>query len=89
MKDNDLDIKDDDFKDLNFEEAINRLQEIVDKLEAGGLSLDESLGKFTEGVKLVKFCNKELNKAEKKIEIVLKDEEEFTDIVSFQDEEEQ
>lgn len=69
--------------ELKFEEALERLEEIVEKLESGGLTLDESLEKFSEGVKLVKFCNKELNKAEKKIELVLREDDGFGDIVPF------
>ncbi len=74
-------------ENINFEEAMDKLEKIVEKLETGGLSLEDSLEKFTEGVELVKFCNKELNKAEKKIEIVLKEDEEYGDIVPFESEE--
>lgn len=69
--------------ELNFEEAIERLEEIVENLETGGLSLNESLEKFTEGIKLIQFCNKELNKAEKKIELAKKEGNEFTRIVPY------
>ena len=58
----------------SFEKALEELEEIVDKLEEGGLSLDESLGFFEKGVKLARFLRAELDKAEKKIEILLKDE---------------
>ncbi|MFW6006517.1 MAG: exodeoxyribonuclease VII small subunit [Bacillota bacterium] len=74
--------------DLNFEEAINQLEKIVQKLESGGLNLNDSLEKFNEGVKLIKFCNKELDQAEKKVEKVIKEDEEYGDIVPFQFEEE-
>ena len=70
---------------MDFEKAIKNLEEIVNKLESGGLSLDQSLAKFTEGVKLVKFCNKRLDRAEKKIELVLKEDEEYSDTVPFED----
>ena len=70
-------------EDLNFEEAINKLEIIVDELESGGLNLDKSLEKFVNGVELVKYCNKELNRAEEKIEKVLKEDEEYKDIVPF------
>jgi len=62
-------------KDLNFEKALKDLEETVEKLEQGDLSLDESLKLFEKGVKLAKFLRKELEKAEKKVEILLKDEE--------------
>jgi exodeoxyribonuclease VII small subunit len=61
-------------KDLNFEKALADLEEIVDKLEKGGLSLNESLGLFEKGVKLARFLRSELEKAEKKVEILLKNE---------------
>jgi exodeoxyribonuclease VII small subunit len=59
----------------SFEEALQELEEIVGKLEGGELSLDASLELFETGVKLTKFLRKELEKAEKKIDILLKDEE--------------
>jgi exodeoxyribonuclease VII small subunit len=59
---------------LNFEKALADLENIVEKLEKGGLSLNESLALFEKGVKLAKFLRQELGKAEKKVEILLKDE---------------
>lgn len=61
-------------KELNFEKALKDLETTVEKLEQGDLSLDESLEFFEKGVKLAKFLRKELEKAEKKVEILLKDE---------------
>jgi exodeoxyribonuclease VII small subunit len=58
----------------NFEKALAELEEIVAKLEKGGLSLNESLALFEKGVKLARFLREELDKAEKKTEILLKDE---------------
>jgi len=72
---------------LKFEDALNRLEEIVNNLESGGLTLDKALKTFEEGVKLIKFCNQELNKAEKKIEIVLQEDEEYTRVVPYVEEE--
>jgi len=57
----------------SFEKALEELEDIVAKLEQGGLSLDESLGLFEKGVKLSRYLRKELDRAEKKIEILLKD----------------
>ncbi|MFW6021930.1 MAG: exodeoxyribonuclease VII small subunit [Halanaerobiaceae bacterium] len=75
-------------EDIKFEEALTRLEDIVNKLEDGGLPLDKSLETFTEGIKLIKLCNKELNEAEKKIEKVLMEDGQYTDTVSFHQEEE-
>ena len=51
-------------KELNFEGAMERLEEIVDSLESGSCPLEESLSLFEEGVKLVKLCNKKLEGVE-------------------------
>jgi exodeoxyribonuclease VII small subunit len=61
-------------KDLNFEKALADLENIVQKLEKGGISLSESMGLFEKGVKLARFLRGELEKAEKRVEILLKDE---------------
>jgi len=58
----------------SFEKALAELEKIVEKMEEGGLSLNESLALFENGVKLARFLRGELDKAEKKIEILLKDE---------------
>lgn len=58
----------------NFEKALVELEGIVDKLEGGDLKLNESLGLFEKGVKLARYLRNELDKAERKIEILLKDE---------------
>lgn len=60
--------------DLSFEKALAELENIVSKLEEGGLPLNESLSLFEKGVKIAKFLREELEKAEKKTEILLKDE---------------
>ena len=60
--------------DLSFEKALAELENIVSKLEEGGLPLNESLSLFEKGVKMARFLREELEKAEKKTEILLKDE---------------
>ena len=55
----------------NFEEAMARLEKFTRELEEGELSLEQSLKKFDEGVRLAEFCGKTLNEAEKKVEILL------------------
>ena len=69
--------------EMKFEQALEKLEDIVKQLEEGGLSLNKSLETFTEGIKLVKFCNNELNNAEKKIEMVLNEEGGYSDIVPY------
>jgi exodeoxyribonuclease VII small subunit len=61
----------------NFEDSIKKLEEIVTELENGNLSLDESVNKFEEGMKISKQCNKILEEAEKKITILLENDGEL------------
>jgi exodeoxyribonuclease VII small subunit len=56
-----------------FEDAFQKLEAIVKKLEEGNLGLEESLKAFEEGVRLSRFCSKKLDEAEKKVEILLKE----------------
>lgn len=55
-----------------FEEAMKRLEEIVQGLEGGELSLENSLEIFEEGMKLVSFCSNKLEEAEKKVTMLVK-----------------
>ncbi len=55
-----------------FEDALNKLERIVSKLEEGDIPLEESLKLFEEGIRLSRFCNQKLDEAEKKVEILLK-----------------
>ncbi len=56
---------------MPFEKAMERLQLIVKKMEAGELSLEESLRQFEEGVSLARQCQAQLSDAEKKVEILM------------------
>lgn len=58
-------------KELTFEKAMDRLEEIVSLLESGDSPLDESLSLFEEGVKLVKLCNSQLEKAESSVKMLI------------------
>ena len=53
---------------MNYSESMKRIEEIVTALEAGGISLDETLKMFEEGAKLLKECQQELEQAEIKID---------------------
>ncbi|MCI8361659.1 MAG: exodeoxyribonuclease VII small subunit [Clostridia bacterium] len=59
---------------INFEESIQKLENIAIELEKGELSLEESLTKFEEGMKLSKQCNEIIENAEKKITVLLEKE---------------
>ena len=61
-------------KAKTFEEALRELEEIVNRLEHGDLPLEEALQFFEEGVKLSRYCHTKLDEAQKRVEILLKDE---------------
>jgi len=54
-----------------FETALARLEEITEELENGDLSLENSLKKFDEGIKLAGFCSEQLSEARAKVEMLL------------------
>ena len=56
---------------INFEKTFTELEELVKKMEAGDLSLEESLKYFERGILLTKNCQQALNKAEQKVRILL------------------
>ena len=62
-------------EELKFEEAIKKLEDIAKVLETGELGLDESVAKFEEGMNLSKTCTKMLDEAEKKINILINNED--------------
>lgn len=59
----------------SFEEALAELEQIVSKLEKGEISLEESIANFQQGIELSRYCASKLDEAEKKISILLQDEE--------------
>lgn len=58
--------------EIKFEDALKRLEDIVGELERGDLSLDNSLAKYEEGIKLSVICTRKLEAAKKKIETLIK-----------------
>lgn len=69
-----------------FEEALRRLEDIVKKMETGDMTLEESLKAFEEGIKLARLCSRRLDEAERRVEVLLKQEEELV-VKHFQVEE--
>ena len=59
-------------KEVSFEDNMKKLEEIATELEKGDLDLDSSVKKFEEGMKISKECNEMLEKAEKKITMLIK-----------------
>ena len=60
-----------------FEEALGRLEDIVKSMEAGDMTLEESLKAFEEGIKLARLCSRKLDEAERRVEILLKQEDDL------------
>ncbi len=60
-------------KEISFEKALEKLEKVVEELEAGDLSLDDSLKKYEEGIKLARACQQKLDKAKQRIEELEKD----------------
>ena len=55
---------------LNFESAMQRLEEIVEEMESGKMPLEDLIVRYEEGMKLVKICQERLTSAEQRIEII-------------------
>jgi exodeoxyribonuclease VII small subunit len=58
-----------------FEEALKKLQDLVEKLEKGDLPLEEAMECFSEGIRISQFCHNKLEEAEKRVEMLLKDQQ--------------
>lgn len=69
----------------NFELSIEQLEKIVTELESGELSLEDSMKKFEEGIKLSKLCSKMLDETEQKIMMLVKNSNDQISEVPFQD----
>jgi exodeoxyribonuclease VII small subunit len=59
-------------KKQSFDNALKRLEEIVEQIESGQLGLEESLARFEEGVKISVFCQEELQKTDGKVSLLIK-----------------
>ncbi len=59
--------------EISFESSLEELESLVEKLEKGQLTLDESLGIFERGMKLARICNQKLSKAERQIEVLIEE----------------
>ena len=74
---------------LSFEEAMSKLEKIVQELENGDLPLEQAMEKFEEGIQLSKFCSGKLDETERKITILLQDQNGRTVEKPFPDEAEE
>lgn len=69
--------------EMKFEEALKKLEKIVGDLENGNIPLEEALEKYQEGIKLSGVCQKKLEAAKKKVEILLKAEDGSLELKPF------
>lgn len=70
----------------SFETSLEALEEIVHKLEQGDLALEESLGLFEQGIRLSRECQERLSQAERRIEVLLRDQQGRPIVTAFEDE---
>lgn len=64
-------------KELNFEEAMDRLEEIVSELENGDVPLEKAIDLFQQGMKLSQICGSKLEQVERKIEMIVEEDGEL------------
>lgn len=69
--------------EMKFEDALKKLEAIVQALEDGNLPLDESLEKYEEGIRLSKVCARKLEAAKKKVEVLLKSDDGSFEVAPF------
>lgn len=69
-----------------FEEALEKLEEIVRRMEDGELSLEKALESFEEGVQLARYCQTKLDEAQKRVELLLKNDKGKIETQPFIDE---
>ena len=62
-----------DSENLPFEASLKKLEKIVDRLEAGEIELEEALAAFEEGVRLARRCSEQLERAERRVEILVQE----------------
>lgn len=64
-------------KSPNFEQSLEQLEELVETMESGDLSLEESLKAFESGIKLTRECQTRLQEAEQKVQILVQEQGEM------------
>lgn len=76
-------------KGVNFEEALEELESLVEQMEDGDLSLEESLAAFEKGVRLARECQEALKAAEQRVQVLLQQggEEQLADFATEDDDE--
>ena len=69
--------------EIKFEEALKKLEKIVQELEAGDITLDEALKKYQAGVELARVLNQRLSTAKKKIDLLVKNKKGEFELEAF------
>jgi exodeoxyribonuclease VII small subunit len=64
-------------KAIDFEQQLENLEALVESLESGGLSLDDSLKSFEQGIKVARDCQQALKQAEQKVELLMRQGDEL------------
>lgn len=64
---------------MTYEEAVKRLEELVNRLEDEDIALEDSLSVFQEGIALSRYCREKLAEIEYKVEYLLKEEQQRLD----------
>ena len=72
----------------SFESSLEALEEIVGKLERGDLALEESLELFEQGIRLSRECQERLSQAERRIEVLMRDQQGRPVVAAFEDDKE-
>ncbi|MBE5958048.1 MAG: exodeoxyribonuclease VII small subunit [Lachnospiraceae bacterium] len=65
-----------DFENITIEDGFDKLNTIINQMEDGEVSLEESFKLYNEGIKLIKACNDKIDYVEKQIKLIGKDGEE-------------
>lgn len=73
--------------EIKFEDALKKLEKIVEDLESGDLSLDEALKKYQDGIELSRVCAQRLESAKKKIDILVKNKKGEFDLKTINEKE--
>lgn len=79
------DMKNNDEQPKSFEASLEALEEIVQALESGDLPLEKSLELFEQGIRLSRQCQERLSQAERRIEILLRDNQGRPVVTAFED----
>jgi|SRR5450432_3804373 len=81
-------MKDKEPQSRSFESSLEALEEIVGKLEHGDRALEESLELFEQGIRLSRECQERLSQAERRIEVLMRDQQGRPVVTAFEDESE-